>query len=85
MIAVIDGLESDKSSHELFEDTAINACNTGGRIFITSGIPYEEFMEDMCDTLGGRAEGHLDRINNIIKPINVLGESGRIRIPWYLD
>ncbi len=71
---------------DFFLQVSLNAHNTGGRMFITSNMDYDLFMNQLSTLIGdANSKRYLDRIKGMFKVINVLGESNRRRTAWYAE
>lgn len=84
---ILDDLNTPYGSDRgVFIKTSLNAHNTGGRMFVTSNMDYDVFMDKLIPLIGD-AEGkrYLDRIQGLFKVINVVGESNRQHTAWYND
>ena len=82
---ILDDLNSPYGwGRDFLLQVSLNAHDTGGRMFITSNMDYDLFM-DKLSTFIGDADGkrYLDRIQGTFKVINVVGESNRRRTAWH--
>ena len=69
---------------DVFIRVSLNAHNTGGRMFVTSNMDYDQFMEKLHGLIGDAdAKRYFDRIKGTFKVINVIGESNRQQTAWY--
>ncbi len=69
---------------EVFISVSLNAHNTGGRMFVTSNMDYDAFMEKLHGLIrDADAKRYFDRIKGTFKVINVDGESNRKITAWY--
>ncbi len=69
---------------DMFIRVSLNAHNTSGRMFVTSNMDYDAFMEKLHGLIGdANAKRYFDRIKRTFKVINVVGESNRQQTAWY--
>jgi len=69
---------------DTFVRVSLNAHNTGGRMFVTSNMDYDQFMEKLHGIIGDAdAKRYFDRIKGMFKVLNVVGESNRQQTAWY--
>ena len=69
---------------DVFIRVSLNAHNTGGRMFVTSNMDYNQFMDKLHDLIGDAdTKRYFDRIKGTFKVINVVGESNREQTAWY--
>jgi len=82
---ILDDLNTPYGTdRDVFIKTSLNAHNTGGRMFITSNMNYDTFMDKLPGLIGDAdAKRYLDRIQSVFKVINVVGESNRQQTAWY--
>jgi DNA replication protein DnaC len=82
---VLDDLNSPYGMpRDLFMKVALNAHNTGGRLFVTSNMDYHELMEGMTKVIGdAEAKRYFDRTRGMFKALHVVGESNRQTTAWY--
>ncbi len=69
---------------DFFIKVSLNAHNTGGRMFVTSNMDYDVFMDKLPGVIGdAESKRYLDRIQGTFKLIKVIGESNRKQTAWY--
>jgi len=85
---VIDDLNSGYSvNSKVFIDLVLNAHNIGGRLFVTSNLPYNEYMDEKFPTsYGNQADRtrYMDRTQGMFKVLEITGGSQRKEQAWYL-
>ena len=82
---IIDDLNSPYSfDRDLFMQVSLNGHNTGGRLFVTSNMDYEMFMDKLVRSIGDvEGKRYTDRIKGMFKVLSVVGESNRQQTVWY--
>lgn len=81
---IIDDLNwAEGDGLAIFKRIVMNAHDHGGRVFVTSNMPYEELVEKAFSEEVADNKRYRDRIEKIFKVVRVDGESYRGKRKWF--
>lgn len=82
---ILDDLNGPYGSQRSdFINVTLNAHNTGGRVFVTSNMDFDELMKGISGAIGpAETKRYLDRVKGMFKTLHVEGESHRNDEAWF--
>lgn len=81
-VFIFDDLNSPYGTYkDNFKKAVINIHNKGGRIFVTSNISYDEFMDHALKI--EEKQRYMDRTKQMFKVLHIEGDSQREQKAWY--